>query len=244
MKPGNSPAMAADQLPDGGLRRGMKLFGATTLNMSQMCGVGPFITIPLMVVAFGGPQAVLGWVIGALLALVDGAVWAELGAAMPGSGGTYVYLREAFQYRTGRLMPFLFVWTAILSIPLIMSTGIVGFVAYLGYLWPGMTELEGNIVGLAAIVLIVALLWRKIESIGKLTTVLWFIMIISVGSVILAAYTHFDPSLAFTYPAHAFDLTSSVFWIGLAGGLTIGIYDYQGYNTTSYIAARWSTRAR
>ena len=78
--------------------------------MGQMCGVGPFITIPAMVVAFGGPQAIMGWVFGALLALCDGLVWAELGAAMPGSGGTYVYLREAFQYRTGRLMPFLFVW--------------------------------------------------------------------------------------------------------------------------------------
>ena len=92
------------------LRRRIGVTQATAINMSQMCGIGPFITIPAMVVAFGGPQAILGWVFGAVLALCDGLVWAELGAAMPGSGGTYVYLREAFQYRTGRLMPFLFVW--------------------------------------------------------------------------------------------------------------------------------------
>jgi amino acid transporter len=92
------------------LRRRINLRQAIALNMGQMCGVGPFITIPVMVVAFGGPQAILGWIFGALLALCDGLVWAELGAAMPGSGGTYVYLREAFQYRSGRLMPFLFVW--------------------------------------------------------------------------------------------------------------------------------------
>ena len=104
--------------------------------MTQMCGIGPFVTIPSMVAAFGGPQAIIGWIVGAMLALADGLVWAELGAAMPGSGGTYVYLREAFQYRTGRLMPFLFVWTAMLFIPLIMSTGVVGFVQYLGYLIP------------------------------------------------------------------------------------------------------------
>ncbi len=134
-----APSSGPGAVPDEGLRRGIKLFGATTINMSQMVGVGPFITIPLMVVAFGGPQAVLGWIVGAILALVDGLVWAELGASMPGSGGTYIYLREAFQYRTGRLMPFLFVWTAILSIPLIMSTGIVGFVSYLTFLWPAMT---------------------------------------------------------------------------------------------------------
>src|SRR5450759_3035738 len=113
------------------LRRRIGVKQATAINMSQMCGIGPFITIPVMVVAFGGPQAIMGWVFGAVLALCDGLVWAELGASMPGSGGTYLYLREAFQYRTGRLMPFLFVWTAILFIPLIMSTGIYGFVSYL-----------------------------------------------------------------------------------------------------------------
>ena len=96
-----------------------------------MCGIGPFITIPLVVATIGGPQAVIGWVAGAVLALADGLVWAELGSAMPGAGGTYLYLREAFQYRTGRLMPFLFVWTAVLFIPLIMSTGVIGLVQYL-----------------------------------------------------------------------------------------------------------------
>ena len=104
--------------------------------MTQMCGIGPFITIPLMVATMGGPQAVLGWIVGALLAITDGLVWAELGAAMPGAGGTYIYLREAFQYRTGKLMPFLFVWTAVISIPLIMSTGVIGLVQYLGLLLP------------------------------------------------------------------------------------------------------------
>ncbi len=86
----------------GGFVRRVGLFQATAINMSQMCGIGPFVTIPLMVAAFGGPQAVIGFVAGAILALADGLVWAELGAAMPGSGGSYVYLRQAFQYRTGR----------------------------------------------------------------------------------------------------------------------------------------------
>ena len=121
-----------------GFVRSIGQFQATAMNMSQMVGVGPFITIPLMVAAFGGPQAIMGWILGALLALTDGLVWAELGAAMPGAGGTYIYLREAFQYRTGRLMPFLFVWTAMFTIPLIMSTGVIGLVQYLGYLIPDM----------------------------------------------------------------------------------------------------------
>jgi amino acid transporter len=219
------------------LRRRIGLLQATAINMSQMCGIGPFITIPAMVVAFGGPQAIMGWVFGALLALCDGLVWAELGAAMPGSGGTYVYLREAFQYRTGRLMPFLFVWTAILFIPLIMSTGVYGFVSYLRYLWPGMTSAESYLVGLAAIAVIVALLWRRIDSIGRTTAVLWAIMIATLLSVIIAAYTHFHAAQVFTFPAHAFDVTQGSFWVGFGGGLTIGVYDYLGYNTSAYLGA-------
>jgi fructoselysine transporter len=226
-----------DSKPHPHLRRRIGITQATAINMSQMCGIGPFITIPAMVVVFGGPQAILGWVFGAVLALCDGLVWAELGAAMPGSGGTYVYLREAFQYRTGRLMPFLFVWTAILFIPLIMSTGVYGFVSYLKYLWPSMTTFESYVVGLAMIVVIMVLLWRRIEAIGRLAEVLWVIMICTLLAVIVAAFTHFDAAQVFTFPAHAFDVTRSGFWIGFAGGLTIGVYDYLGYNTSAYLGA-------
>jgi amino acid transporter len=223
--------------PTGGFVRRIGLFQATAINMSQMCGIGPFVTIPLMVAAFGGPQAVIGFIAGALLALTDGLIWAELGAAMPGSGGSYVYLRQAFQYRTGRLMPFLFVWTAMLFIPLIMSTGVVGFVQYLGYLAPDMSKTTGDLVGLGMVALVVLLLWRGIEHIARITAVMWAVMITSVLLVIVAAATDFSADLAFTYPAHAFELSGSHFWIGFAAGLTIGIYDYLGYNTTAYMGA-------
>lgn len=223
--------------PDPGFVRRIGPFQASALNMSQMVGVGPFITIPAMVLAFGGPQSVIGWVAGAVLALTDGLIWAELGAAMPGAGGSYIYLREAFQYRTGRLMPFLFTWTAMLFIPLIMSTGVAGFVQYLTYLWPSMSSGQGDLVGLAMCLVVAALLWRRIESIGRLATVLWVIMIVSVACVIIASFTHFHAHDAFTYPAGAFALGSTKFWLGFAAGLTIGIYDYLGYNTTAYLGA-------
>ncbi|MGW1501791.1 APC family permease [Streptomyces mirabilis] len=229
--------MSGSPPPTGGFVRRVGLFQATAINMSQMCGIGPFVTIPLMVAAFGGPQAIIGFVAGALLALADGLIWAELGASMPGSGGSYVYLRQAFQYRSGRLMPFLFVWTAMLFIPLIMSTGVVGFVQYLGYLAPGMGRTTGDLIGLAVVALVVLLLWRGIEHIARITAVMWAVMITSVLLVIIAAATDFSAHLAFTYPAHAFELTSSHFWIGFAAGLTIGIYDYLGYNTTAYMGA-------
>ncbi|MGW2597039.1 APC family permease [Streptomyces klenkii] len=220
-----------------GFVRRIGLFQATAINMSQMCGIGPFVTIPLMVAAFGGPHAVIGFVAGAVLALADGLIWAELGASLPGAGGSYVYLRQAFQYRTGKLMPFLFVWTMMLYFPLVLSTGVIGFVQYLTYLWPGMTATQGDLTGLVLIALVVALLWGRVENLARITAVLWCVMIASVVLVIVASYTHFSPDLAFTYPSGAFELTSSHFWIGFAAGLTIGIYDYGGYNTTAYMGA-------
>ncbi|WP_406341300.1 APC family permease [Streptomyces sp. NBC_00648] len=229
--------MSGTPPPTGGFVRRIGLFQATAINMSQMCGIGPFVTIPLMVAAFGGPQAVIGFVAGAVLALADGLIWAELGASLPGSGGSYVYLRQAFQYRSGRLMPFLFVWTAMLFIPLIMSTGVVGFVQYLGYLAPDMGDTTGDLVGLGVIALVVLLLWRGIEHIARITTVMWAVMIASVTLVVIASATDFSADRAFTYPSGAFELTSNHFWLGFAAGLTIGIYDYLGYNTTAYMGA-------
>ncbi|HEY2699045.1 MAG TPA: APC family permease [Pseudonocardiaceae bacterium] len=227
---------------DGGFQRSIKLFQATAINMTQMCGIGPFVTIPLILTTMGGPQAILGWIVGAALAMVDGLVWAELGAAMPGAGGTYIYLREAFQYRTGRFMPFLFAWTAVLSIPLVMSSGIIGLIQYLGYLWPGVVGPDGGpnalgkIVGIALVALIVILLWRKIGDIGRVTTGFFVVMLIAILAVVIACYTHFHPSLAFTYPPGAFHF-GSPFFAGLGAGLVIAIYDYLGYNTSAYLGA-------
>ena len=215
-----------------GLVRGIGQFSAVTLNMSQMVGIGPFITIPLIIAAMGGPQAIAGWVVGAVLAICDGLVWAELGAAMPTAGGSYTYLREAFQYSSGRLMPFMFVWSTMLVTPLIMSTGMIGIADYLGYFWHTSAALSHwEAVGITIIT--VALLWRRIESIAALTRVLWIGMIVTVALVIVAAYTHFSPARAFTYPHGAFALGH--FFSGLGAALVLAIYDYFGYYTVAYM---------
>src|SRR5579875_673905 len=215
-----------------GFHRSIGLFSGTAINMTQMCGIGPFITIPLMVATMGGPQAVIGWIAGAILAAADGMVWAELGAAMPGSGGTYVYLREAFQYRTGKLMPFLFIWTVLLTIPLIMSTGIIGLVEYLGFFFPHLDWMAVHLISLGATALVVFLLYRRIESIRSITVGLWIIMLLAVVAVSAAGFWDFHPRLAFTYPGGAF---GGRFFVGLGAGLIIGIYDYLGYFTTAYM---------
>src|SRR3982074_1825907 len=222
--------------PSHGFVRSIGLLQGTAINMTQMVGIGPFVTIPLMVAAFGGPQAIMGWILGAIGATAGGLIWAELGAAMPGAGGTYIYLREAFQYRTGRLMPFLFVWSAVLFIPLIMSTGIIGLVQYLGYLIPGVTDETGNtalgkIIGVGVTLLIMVALFRKIGQIGKLTSVLFVAMLIAVLSTIVAAFTHFSSAQAFAFTPGAFG-GHGTFWAGLGAGLVIAIYNYIGYTPT------------
>jgi amino acid transporter len=227
-----STDLAAEQGGGPGFRRSVGLLSATAINMTQMVGIGPFITIPLMVATFSGPQAIIGWIAGALLAICDGLVWAELGAAMPGSGGTYLYLREAFQYRTGKLMPFLFIWTIVLTIPLIMSTGIIGLEQYLAYFFPTLSFWPMHLIGVGATALIVVLLYRRIESIKVITTALWIVMLIAVGLTIAASYSNFHPSLAFHYPHGSF---GPGFVTALGAGLLIAIYDYLGYNTVAYM---------
>src|ERR1051325_10739979 len=145
------------------LQRRFGLLEATALNMSNMIGVGPFITIPLLMSALGGPQAMLGWVIAVLIAIPDGMIWSELGAAMPGSGGSYIYLREAYGHKTfGRLMAFLFIWQFILSGPLEIASGYIGFAHYTGYIWRGITPGQTLLVAVSVGVINILLLYRRI----------------------------------------------------------------------------------
>src|SRR5438046_8614 len=100
---------------------------ATALNMTNMIGIGPFITIPLLMSALGGPQAMLGWLVALVIVMCDGMVWSELGAAMPGSGGSFGYLRHGYgAEQGGLLMGFLFVWQVVLSGPLELDSGSIG----------------------------------------------------------------------------------------------------------------------
>src|SRR4029453_7879014 len=122
------------------LERRFGLLQGTALNMTNMIGVGPFITIPALMSALNGPQSMLGWLIAVVITVSDAIIWSKLGAAMPGAGGTDVYLREAFgRFTFGRLMAFLFIWQFILSGPLEIASGYFGFAQYVKYVWPQAT---------------------------------------------------------------------------------------------------------
>ncbi len=208
---------------------------ATALNMTNMIGMGPFITIPLLMSAMNGPQALLGWFVALLITIPDGLIWSELGAALPGSGGSYVYLRVGFGRQTwGRLMAFLFIWQFILSGPLEIASGYIGMAQYLGYVWPGLSKLQEFALCAGAGVVAIALLYRRIQSIGWITVCLWGGTLLTVAIVIVSGAWNFDSARAFAFPPKAFDFSVG-FFLGLGAAARVGIYDYLGYYDVCYI---------
>ena len=228
------------------LERGLSLLEATSLNMTFMVGIGPFIVIPFIIQAMHGPQCIFAWVGGALLALLDGCVWAELGAAMPQAGGTYVFLREAYgPEKFGRLMSFLFIWQTLFQAPLSISSGALGFADYSKYLTaklPGFAEWhdahQGSMslfaggytrtIAVIVILIAVALLYRKISEIGKISTALWVIVLATMLWLIYGGVTHFNAARVFTYSPDTWNL-SWVFFAGLGHASVQTIYSYLGY---------------
>ena len=259
-QPPGSSLRAAVARGDAGqeLVRGIGLAQATTLNMIDMIGVGPFITIPLILAAAGGPQAMLGWILGAVFALCDGLVWAELGAAMPNAGGSYEYLKEIYGPKSlGRLLSFLFIWQLSFSAPLSIASGCIGLSHYAGYLWPSLEHtlaehtfhiglpligsLEARVlvmpatwVAIATCALVVILLYRRITVVGRLAQFLWVGVAIAVGWVMFAGLTHFSAARAFDFPPGAFTLSPG-FFLGLGSAMLIATYDYWGYYNVCFL---------
>lgn len=177
----------------------------------------------------------LGWIVALIVVAADGMIWSELGAAMPDAGGSYVYLREGYgREKGGRLMAFLFIWSFILSGPLEIASGYIGFSLYLGYIWTDMTGAETILVIVGVGLLNIVLLYRKITEVGKITVSLWIGTMLTVGAVIVTGLFNFDARLAFDFPPNAFNFSIG-FFFGLGAAARVGIYDYLGYYDICYI---------
>jgi len=240
------------------LVRGISLSSATALNMIDMIGVGPFITIPLIISAMGGPQAMLGWIFGAGLAICDGLVWAELGAAMPGSGGSYRYLKEIYgPQKLGRLVSFLFIWQLSFSAPLSIASGAIGLSQYAAFFWPQLESvwstrslalhvpvigtlevtwvaMPATVVAIGVCALTAFLLYRRITAISRLTKLLWTGVMGTIGWIIFTGLTHFDAHRAFDIPPGAFSFSTNFFY-GLGGAMLIASYDIAGYYNICFL---------
>ncbi len=237
---------------DAGLDRTLGLRGAVTLNLLDMIGVGPFITLPLLVGAMGGPQAMLGWICGALLAVCDGLVWAELGAAMPAAGGTYAYLRGIFPDRWGRWLSFLFVFQLCISAPLSIASGCIGLAQYAGALWPGLgrpvpvhvAHLGAyrvgfgwgwpTAVGQCALAGALLLLYRRLTHVERVGRVLLGIVLLTIAWTVGTALWQGHWGQVWTMAPEAFR-PSRNFFAGLGAAMLIATYDFWGYYNVTFL---------
>lgn len=226
------------------LERRIGLASAVSLNMMYMIGVGPFITLPLIVAAMGGTQALLGWILGAGIAVCDGLVWAELGAAMPEAGGSYAFLREIYgREGAGRFVSFLYIFQLGFSAPLSMASGCIGFAEFASFMAPGLRQPiftswpNGphwtSVLAAAACALIVGMLYRDIQAILRTAWVLWAGVMAAMTIVLIAGFTHFHLALL-QMPPHAFSFSAS-FFAGLGSATLIATYDYWGYYNVCFL---------
>lgn len=177
----------------------------------------------------------LGWALGALLAICDGLVWSELGSALPGAGGSYHFLHETYGPQSfGRLMAFLFIWQFVFSGPLEIASGMIGFSEYAGYLWPKMTPFEGKLVAAGVGLLALGLLYRRITVLSRLTVTLWAGTVLTMAAILAVGLPHCNFRLAFAFPAHAFAFSRG-FFFGLGSATLIAMYNYLGYYDVCYI---------
>jgi amino acid transporter len=205
-----------------------------------MIGIGPFVTIPLFIAAMSGPQAMIAWVLAAILVVCDGLVWSELGAAIPGSGGTYHFLKRIFGiYPWGRILPFLFIWQFMVSGAMEIASGYIGALEYLKYAMPWLEERMEPLWGgsrwiaVITIVLVTFLLCRRIRNIGWIVVLMTSGALLTVALVILIGWWHMDWS-KITFPEHAFRLDAT-FASGLGAAMMIAIYDYLGYYNVCHL---------
>jgi amino acid transporter len=218
------------------LRRELGLLQATSLAITDMVGIGPYITIPLLLATMGGPRAMLAWFVGALIAFCDGLVWAELGAALPKAGGSYNYLREAFgPHGPGRWFSFLMVWQIVFSAPLSVASGSIGFANYLRYLLPGLSATGERVVAGAFPLFLVVLLYRRIEVIGKLSVVLVGGVLLGCLWIVVSGLPHLSVARLVDASPDAFRLNWA-FWAGLGHATLYALYDYFGYYNVCYLA--------
>src|ERR1700721_73634 len=226
-------AMDTEQPPH--LTRAFGLVHATALNISNMVGIGPFITIPLLMASMGGPQSLLGWLTGALIVISDGLIWSELGAALPGSGGSYHFLPEAYGHHNwGRLMAFLFIWQFVLSGPLEIASGMIGFGNYATYLWPGLSGRGQQYWAVAPGLAALFLLSRQMTFLRKVTIILWVGTALAMVTIIVTGFFHFNAQRAFDFPPGAMSFNRG-FVLGLGSATLIAVYNYLGYYDVCYI---------
>lgn len=216
------------------MERKLSLVHATAINMIDMVGIGPFITLPMVISIMDGPYFLYAWIAGAALSFIDAMVWSELGAAFPKAGGSYNFLKEAYgRAGAGRFMSFLFVWQTMIQAPLVIASAAIGFSAYLSYLIP-MPPTAAKAVSGGVVILIVLLLYRKTEAIGKISVLLWGGVMVTMIWIIGGGIAHGH----FLQPIQQINdgLTVNYAFVAAIGFASVkSVYSYLGYYNVCHL---------
>lgn len=218
------------------MKRHLGLAQATAINMIDMVGIGPFITLPMVIGLMNGAYFLYAWILGAVLSFADAMVWSELGAAYPAAGGSYHFLKEAYgKNDAGRYMSFLFVWQTLIQAPLVIASAAIGFAAYFSFLLP-LGPVYSKVVSGSVVVLITLLLYRDIKTIGRISVLLWIGVLLTIFWIIGAGLSHgqFLKPIAGIHEGLKLDY-AFVAALGFASVKTI--YSYLGYYNVCHLGA-------
>jgi amino acid transporter len=228
------------------LERRIGLRSAVLFNMLEMIGVGPFITLPLIIAASGAHLSVWAWILGAIIAIADGLVWAELGAAFPLAGGSYAFLREIYGPKgAGNWLSFLYVWQLSFSAPLSIASGCIGLSSFLGYFWPGLDSAPfaalpalhySSFAAAASCLLVMMLLYRNLSSVTRLAWVLFVGVMAAIAGVIISGFAHASATGGWHMPPSP-ALSVPLAIGGLAHATLIATYDYWGYYNICFLGS-------
>ncbi len=214
----------------------LKFKEALSINLIDMVGIGPFITIPFVIGALNGTQSIFAWILGCFLSFMDASVWAELGAKWPAAGGSYVFLKSLYgKQKWGRFFSFLYIWQTSIQAPLVIASGAIGFAQYSCYLFE-FDPLQQKIVAGALVVLVTFLLYRNMVTIGKMALFFGFIVIGTIVGLLLSGLYAYNPSLTIFPSAASLDF-SLAFFVALGMASTKTIYSYLGYYNVCHLGS-------
>jgi fructoselysine transporter len=218
------------------LTRKINLLQASAINMIDMVGIGPFVVMPLVVSYFHNGLFLWAWIFGAFTAFIDAMIWSELGAAYPLAGGSYNFLRIGYGEKWGKLMSFLFVWQTCIQAPLVVASGAIGFAQYLSYLvgGDGLGWMEQKLVSAALVIIVFLLLYRKTETIGKISVALWIVVILTVVWIIVSGLSHSQHQIQLL-PSGKQSFFQYAFWAAIGQGSVKTVYSYLGYYNVCHL---------
>ena len=213
------------------LARQLGLFDATMIVMGGIIGAGIFVNPYVVAQQVHTPMLILGaWLAGGLIALAGAFIYAELAARLPGTGGQYVYLREAFHPSVA----FIYGWALLL----VTQTGGMAAVAItFARYFQELTHvpLSDSAVAALALALLTIINCFGVRAGSNVQSALMVIKILAIALLIICGLLFVHQAQPLLHPA--LDAPPSISLLTAMGAaLTPVMFAYGGWQTASFVA--------